>query len=142
MAVYTHVPAEMLAELLAGYDLGGANYPPQSSLTTTEPFIMIQALPDSYAVFVSNALDGDISVFHLDTESGQIEAISRHAAAEAVMPLALSAVGIGASVSGVLTGYSADLLGSTATFLLLAAVAAVGLAVAWTLMPETRPQVG
>lgn len=52
---------------------------------------MIQALPDSCAVFVSNALDGDISVFHLDTESGRIEATSRHAAAEAVMPLALSA---------------------------------------------------
>jgi MFS family permease len=51
-----------------------------------------------------------------------------------------TAVGIGASVSGVLTGYAADLLGSTATFLLLAAVAAVGLALVSALMPETRPQ--
>jgi MFS family permease len=51
-----------------------------------------------------------------------------------------TAVAIGASVSGVLTGYAADLLGSTATFLLLAAVAAVGLAFVSAFMPETRPQ--
>jgi MFS family permease len=50
-----------------------------------------------------------------------------------------TAIGIGASVSGVLTGYAADLLGSTAAFLLLAAAAAVGLALVWKLMPETRP---
>jgi MFS family permease len=51
-----------------------------------------------------------------------------------------TAVGIGASVSGVLTGYAADAFGSTAAFLMLAAVGAVGLALVWALMPETRPQ--
>jgi MFS family permease len=49
-----------------------------------------------------------------------------------------TAVGIGASVSGVLTGYAADLLGSTAAFLLLSAAAAVGGLLVWLLMPETR----
>ena len=49
-----------------------------------------------------------------------------------------TAVGIGASVSGVLTGYTADLAGSTAAFLMLAAVGAVGLTSVWALMPETR----
>ena len=49
-----------------------------------------------------------------------------------------TAVGIGASVSGVLTGYTADLAGTTAAFLMLAAVGAVGLTSVWALMPETR----
>jgi hypothetical protein len=49
-----------------------------------------------------------------------------------------TAVGIGASVSGVLTGYAADLSGSTATLLMLAAAGAVGLLAVWALMPETR----
>jgi len=49
-----------------------------------------------------------------------------------------TAVGIGASVSGVLTGYAADLFGSTVTFLMLAAAGAVGLMSVWALMPETR----
>jgi MFS family permease len=49
-----------------------------------------------------------------------------------------TAVGIGASVSGVLTGYAADLSGSTAAFLMLSAVGAVGLTSVWALMPETR----
>jgi MFS family permease len=49
-----------------------------------------------------------------------------------------TAVGIGASVSGVLTGYMADLAGTTAAFLMLTAVGAVGLMSVWALMPETR----
>jgi len=49
-----------------------------------------------------------------------------------------TAVGVGASLSGVLTGYAADHFGSAATLLILAAVGAVGVALIWTLMPETR----
>jgi len=49
-----------------------------------------------------------------------------------------TAVGIGASVSGVLTGYAADFFGSTVAFLMLAAAGAVGLTSVWALMPETR----
>jgi MFS family permease len=49
-----------------------------------------------------------------------------------------TAIGIGASVSGVLTGYAADLSGSTAAFLMLTAVGAGGLTSVWALMPETR----
>jgi MFS family permease len=49
-----------------------------------------------------------------------------------------TAVGIGASVSGVLTGYAADLFGTTVAFLMLAAAGAVGLMSVWALMPETR----
>jgi len=49
-----------------------------------------------------------------------------------------TAVGIGASLSGVLTGYAADLFGPTATFVMLAAAGAVGLASVWAFMPETQ----
>jgi MFS family permease len=48
-----------------------------------------------------------------------------------------TAVGIGASVSGVVTGYVADLSGSTVAFLMLAAAGAVGLSSVWAFMPET-----
>ena len=49
-----------------------------------------------------------------------------------------TAVGTGASLSGVLTGYAADLFGTTATFLMLAGTGSVGLGLVWVLMPETR----
>jgi MFS family permease len=48
-----------------------------------------------------------------------------------------TAVGIGASVSGIVTGYAADLSGSIVTFLMLAAAGAVGLSSVWAFMPET-----
>jgi len=47
-------------------------------------------------------------------------------------------VGIGASLSSTFAGYISDHLGSPAAFMGLAAIAAIGLAVAWLLMPETR----
>jgi MFS family permease len=47
-------------------------------------------------------------------------------------------VGIGASLSATLAGYISDHLGSPAAFAGLAAIAVVGLAVVWLLMPETR----
>jgi MFS family permease len=50
-----------------------------------------------------------------------------------------TAVGIGASLSATLAGYLSDRFGSPAAFASLAAVAFVGLALAWRLMPETRP---
>ena len=46
--------------------------------------------------------------------------------------------GIGASLSTTLAGYVSDHFGSAAAFLGLAGIAAVGLALVWTLMPETR----
>jgi MFS family permease len=48
------------------------------------------------------------------------------------------AVGLGASVSTMLAGYTADAFGSAAAFRLLAAVAAAGLLLVLALMPETR----
>lgn len=51
-----------------------------------------------------------------------------------------TATGIGASLSTVLAGYAADQFGSSVAFLGLAAVAAVGLVMIWTIMPETRRQ--
>jgi MFS family permease len=49
-----------------------------------------------------------------------------------------TAVGLGASLSGILTGYAADLFGSSVTFLMLAVAGTAGLASVWALMPETR----
>lgn len=48
-------------------------------------------------------------------------------------------VGIGASLSATLAGYTSDHFGSPAAFAALAAIALVGLAMVWLLMPETRP---
>jgi MFS family permease len=47
-------------------------------------------------------------------------------------------VGIGASLSATIAGVMSDQLGSTAAFAGLAAIAFVGLAAVWLLMPETR----
>jgi predicted MFS family arabinose efflux permease len=47
--------------------------------------------------------------------------------------------GIGAALSTTLAGYTSDHFGSEFAFLGLAAVATVGLAAVWLLMPETRP---
>jgi MFS family permease len=52
------------------------------------------------------------------------------------------AVGIGASLSTTLAGYTIDHFGSTAAFLSLAALGAAGVALAATMMPETRPSDG
>jgi MFS family permease len=47
--------------------------------------------------------------------------------------------GIGASLSPTLAGYVTDTLGGSIAFLVLAAIAAVGLGLVGLLMPETRP---
>jgi MFS family permease len=49
-----------------------------------------------------------------------------------------TATGIGASLSTVLAGYVSDKFGSSVAFTGLAGVAAVGLAMIWFVMPETR----
>jgi MFS family permease len=51
-----------------------------------------------------------------------------------------TATGIGASLSTTLAGYITDRFGSSWAFAALAAIAVVGLATLWRLMPETRPQ--
>jgi predicted MFS family arabinose efflux permease len=48
-------------------------------------------------------------------------------------------IGIGASVSTTYAGYLSDRFSSSIAFLGLSAVALLGLAAVWTLMPETRP---
>jgi MFS family permease len=50
------------------------------------------------------------------------------------------AMGIGASISTTLAGILSDRFSSSFTFLVLSAIAAVGLAAVWKLMPETRPE--
>ncbi len=49
-----------------------------------------------------------------------------------------TATGIGASLSTVIAGYVSDRFGSSIAFTGLAAVAAVGFAMIWMMMPETR----
>jgi len=53
-------------------------------------------------------------------------------------------IGIGASLSATLAGYISDHFGSPSAFAALAAIALLGLIVAWFLMPETRdpPEAG
>jgi MFS family permease len=53
-----------------------------------------------------------------------------------------TATGIGASLSTVLAGYVSDKFGSSVAFTGLAGVAAVGLALVWLAMPETRRDKG
>jgi MFS family permease len=50
-----------------------------------------------------------------------------------------TATGIGASLSTLVAGYASDVFGSSVAFAGLAAVAALGLAIIWLAMPETRP---
>ncbi|WP_458757517.1 MFS transporter [Afipia sp. TerB] len=50
------------------------------------------------------------------------------------------AMGIGAAVSTTLAGILSDRFSSSFTFLVLGAVAAIGLVAVWRLMPETRPE--
>jgi predicted MFS family arabinose efflux permease len=52
-----------------------------------------------------------------------------------------TATGIGASLSNVLAGYVSDKLGSSVAFSGLAAVAVIGLAMIWFVVPETRRSV-
>jgi MFS family permease len=51
-----------------------------------------------------------------------------------------TAVGIGAAMSTTLAGYAMDHFGGQFTFTLLASVAALGLGLAWLMLPETRPE--
>ncbi len=51
-----------------------------------------------------------------------------------------TAIGVGASLSTTLAGYASDHFGSNTAFLVLAGLAAAGLASIWALMPETRPK--
>jgi 6-phosphogluconolactonase len=61
-------------------------------LTLAEHSIMTdETLPLAYTVLVSNALDGEIRSFKLETATGRIEPGLTYAAADAVMPMALSA---------------------------------------------------
>jgi predicted MFS family arabinose efflux permease len=50
-----------------------------------------------------------------------------------------TAIGVGATLSTTLAGWVSDHLGSSTAFLVLAGIAAAGLACIWALMPETRP---
>jgi MFS family permease len=50
-----------------------------------------------------------------------------------------TATGIGASLSTLVAGYVSDVFGSSVAFAGLAGVAALGLAIIWLAMPETRP---
>jgi MFS family permease len=51
-----------------------------------------------------------------------------------------SAMGVGASLSTLMAGKMIDHFGCDLTFFALAGIAAAGLALVWTAMPETRPE--
>jgi len=56
--------------------------------------------------------------------------------------IAGTAIGVGAALSTTLAGYVSDHFGSETAFLVLAVIAAAGLACIWSMMPETRPNDG
>ncbi len=53
-----------------------------------------------------------------------------------------TATGIGATLSNIIAGFVSDKFGSSVAFTGLAATAAVGLLMIWTVMPETRRDIG
>ncbi|KAF1027311.1 MAG: 6-phosphogluconolactonase [Burkholderia plantarii] len=54
---------------------------------------MTTPLSPSHALYVSNAEDGDLSLYHLDAAAARLAPVSRSAAGDVVMPQALSADG-------------------------------------------------
>jgi MFS family permease len=101
--------------------------------------VVFAATSDPYAIVAVQLLDG-ISAATLGVLVPLIIAdITRGSAHFNLAQGAVGvAVGIGASISTLLAGYIADAFGSVAVFLFLAAVAAAGLLLVASLMPETR----
>jgi MFS family permease len=96
---------------------------------------------DPYAVIAAQALDG-VSAALISVLFPLVIADIAGKTGRFNLALGLvgSAMGIGAALSTTLAGYVFDAFGGTVAFIVLASIAATGLLVVFTLMPETRPK--
>jgi MFS family permease len=102
--------------------------------------LLFATLPGPYLLVAAQALDG-LSAAVLGIMGPLVVADLTRGTGRFNMGQGIigTAIGIGASLSTTLAGYMSDHYGSEAAFLGLAGVAVAGLALVWTVMPETRP---
>jgi predicted MFS family arabinose efflux permease len=99
--------------------------------TLTDPFVLVTAqLLDGIAAAVFTVLSPFI-IADITRGTGRFNFS---------LGVVGTAMGIGASLSTTFAGYASDHFGSALTFVALAAIAAAGLALVWSLMPETGPK--
>src|ERR1043166_8548131 len=102
--------------------------------------VLFAAIPDPYLLVCVQLLDG-VAAAALGVMGPLVVAdITRDTGRfNLAQGLLGTAIGVGASISTTLAGYMSDHFGSQTAFLVLAGVAAIGFALAFTLLPETRP---
>jgi predicted MFS family arabinose efflux permease len=102
--------------------------------------LLFAAVQDPYLLVVVQLLDGiSAAVFGVMVPLVVADVTRGTGHFNLALGIVGTAIGIGASLSTTLAGYISDHAGSRIAFLGLSAVAALGLAVIWKLMPETRP---
>lgn len=103
--------------------------------------VMFAVTSDPYLVVTAQVLDGvsaavlavmfPLIIADITRETGRFNL---------ALGIVGSAMGIGAALSTTIAGFVFDHFGSMVSFLGLAAIAALGLVIVWTMMPETKPQ--
>jgi MFS family permease len=103
--------------------------------------LLFAFVTNPYAVVLAQMLDG-ISAAILGVMFPLVVAdVTRNTGRFSLgLGIAGSAMGVGAALSTILAGYLFDHFGRGAAFLSLAGIAAVGVALVWLLMHETRPK--
>jgi predicted MFS family arabinose efflux permease len=103
--------------------------------------LLFAAVHDPYLLVVVQLLDGiSAAVFGVMVPLVVADVTRGTGHFNLALGIVGTAIGIGASLSTALAGYISDHAGSRIAFLGLSAVAALGLALIWKLMPETRPR--
>jgi MFS family permease len=101
--------------------------------------VLFAVVHDPYVLVIVQLLDGvSAAVFGVMVPLVVADVTRGTGHFNLVLGIVGTAIGIGASLSTTLAGYTSDHFGSGTAFLGLAAVAALGLVLIWLLMPETR----